>query len=628
MCQSRSDVSRVKVRSRAHWGLALFLALSCGAAEPPLPPSRGVALLPASERPLLSSAPTDSVGLFVGVQELAPGAKIEGVPYAVDDAVDLAYLLSLPKDRRRQLLLPRHVHLALRGEPRKPESKLRLAELLAAGAHVSGASRAEIARWLTAPGVGAPALLWVSFATHGLTLGRDEYLLTADSRLEDLAATALLTQFVLEQVARRPAALRLVVLDACRELLSAESGRKTPLRTLSALDLAVNEESNGPLAVLRARVGGPLFDDQRRRQGVFTAALLDGLACRAPTDDHGHVTLAFLAEHANRQVVEWTKEHLRMTAAEMGIETHLGGTAATQPLVPCHECPRAEQPDHLAIKGGRLEVFAADGRLLWTHTAAGTIAQAEIADLDGDGSRDVVLGVSVDGPETGWIKYLNCRGNEVWRFNTWEPSPYGAYSGRMDVRKLVVADLFGDKSRQVIAISTDAQAWLPSRLTLLDAEGHLRGSYWHPGHLAHLDAGSASATSPARIVAAGVNNNLRAFFPGNDFVVSVFLLDPRNVRGQAPPYLPGGEPGSQLWYRAIVPQDPKILSPGLLRLDDIQILDADHDGKREIHVRMTEGHSMLFDFRGCPIQTRRGDGARGDVAAAAIGDDFRGCRQP
>src|SRR6185369_5367564 len=109
-------------------------------------------------------------------------------------------------------------------------------------------SRAEIESWLAEPGTGASALLWVSFATHGRSVGHDEYLLTADSRLDKLAATAIPTQLVLDRVARRPAALRLVVLDACRE----------QLRTLPALALIADEESNGPLAVLRARVGGPL----------------------------------------------------------------------------------------------------------------------------------------------------------------------------------------------------------------------------------------------------------------------------------------------------------------------------------------------------------------------------------
>lgn len=417
-----------------------------------------------------------------------------------------------------------------------------------------------------------------------------------------------------------------MVFDACREPRSAEIDSETRLATLPSIDLNVDELSNGPLAVLRARVGGTLFDDRIRSQGVFTAALLAGLDCRADTDGQGRVTVGSLARYASRQVAAWMKEQLKMTSAEkLGIEIHLGGASADQALVPCHECPLAEQPDHLALADGRLEVFAADGRLLWTHAASGRIAQAEIADLDGDGSREVVIGVSVDGQDSGWVESFNCRGKEIWKFNTWAISPYGPYSGRMDVRKIVTADLFRNHSSQVIALSTDAQGWLPSRLTVLDAEGKLLGSYWHPGHLAHVEVGSASAASPMRIVAAGINNNLRSFFERNDFPDAVFLLDPLNVRGQAPPYLAGGEAGSQLWYRAIVPKDPKILSPKLLRFDGIQILDADHDGIQEIHVRMTEGHSLRFDFRGCPIWTGRGDGARGEIVVAAIGDDFKAC---
>jgi hypothetical protein len=546
----------------------------------------------------------------VGVRVLSPG--IPEVPYAVDDAIDLAHLLVFPKDPRRRLLLAHQVQLALSGEPRKPESKARLARLVHGGARVGGATRAEIESWLGEADAGIPALLWVSFATHGRSLDREDHLLTADSPLP--------TQRVLDRVARRPAALRLVVLDACRE---------AQLSSLPALELTGNVESNGPLAVLRARVGGPLFDDDESRQGVFTGALLDGLDCRAATDDRGHVTVAFLAAYVNLRVTTWMRERLGLTIDEkLGVEAYLGGTAAEQAVVRCHECPRAGQPDRLATREDRLEVFAADGRPLWAHATSGLISQAVIADLDGDGSREVALAVSVGGEDAGRVLCFTCSGKRLWDVDTYAASPYGAYSGRMAARKLVVADLFRDRYRQIIALSIDAQAWLPSRLTVLDHEGKLLGSYWHPGHLEHVAVGSASDTSPQRIVAAGINNNLRGAFADNDYVDSVFLLDPRNVRGQAPPHLPGSEAGSQLWYRAIVPADPQALPPELLQLGSIEILDRDRDGNREIHVRMTEGHSATFDFRGCPIGSGRGDGARGEIAVAFIGGDLGLCRNP
>ena len=55
-----------------------------------------------------------AAGLFVGVREFPHDATLE-VPYAVDDAVDLAYRFSL--DQRVGLIPPRRVVLAISGSP-------------------------------------------------------------------------------------------------------------------------------------------------------------------------------------------------------------------------------------------------------------------------------------------------------------------------------------------------------------------------------------------------------------------------------------------------------------------------------------------------------------------------------
>lgn len=583
--------------------LLLLLSLCCGATEPPASSARGVEPLPEPAQSALSADSARSVGLFVGVRAFPEDSEIAEVPYAADDAVDLAYQLALPEDPRRRLLQPRKVHLALSGQPQKAESRSRLRKLLAAGARVSGASRAEIERWLAAKAEGGAALVWVSFATHGRSQGQDEYLLIADSRLDDLASTALPTQQLLAQVARRPAALRMVVLDACRELSSR-----------SAFELRVDATSSGPLAIVQARVGGPLFDDAEGEQGVFTGALLNGLDCRAPTDERGRLTVASLAAHVNRRVTAWMRDRLGETIDEMkGIETHLGGTAGEQALLTCHQCERADQPDHFSIQGERLEVFATDGRLLWTHTTSGRISQAEIADLDGDGSQEVVVGVSTDGRQTGWALVFDCKGDEVWSVNTSAPSPYGSpagTSGQLTLVRLTTADFFGTGRRQVATLSHDAQGWLACRLALYDFDGKPLGSYWHPGHLWHLKAAAETPGGKSFLVVAGNNNDLGAGLPGPEYVDGVLLFDPANIRGHAPPYHPTIERGTQLWYGAIL---PKAINVGA-----IDITDRDHDGKNEIALRMNLGHFLYLDFDGCPVSAGRGDAAREDPEASEL----------
>ncbi|HEX7807542.1 MAG TPA: hypothetical protein VF608_02415, partial [Thermoanaerobaculia bacterium] len=73
----------------------------------------------------------DSAGLFVGVSKFRD-KDMYGVRYAVDDAVDLAYMFSM--DRRLHLIPPQRVVLALSGVPVKDKSKERLKELKEAGA--------------------------------------------------------------------------------------------------------------------------------------------------------------------------------------------------------------------------------------------------------------------------------------------------------------------------------------------------------------------------------------------------------------------------------------------------------------------------------------------------------------
>ncbi|NJL29938.1 MAG: hypothetical protein HC897_19600 [Thermoanaerobaculia bacterium] len=73
--------------------------------------------------------PADSAGLFVGVSHFED-PRFAPVPFAVDDAVDLAFVFSVELG----LIRPERCVLALAGEPCKPQSAERLARLLAAGA--------------------------------------------------------------------------------------------------------------------------------------------------------------------------------------------------------------------------------------------------------------------------------------------------------------------------------------------------------------------------------------------------------------------------------------------------------------------------------------------------------------
>lgn len=83
--------------------------------------------------------PAQSTALFVGVSEF----KDQGfapVAYAVDDAVDLAYLFSM----ELELVKPERVVLSLAGEPKKAVSRDFLTKLLEAKAVRKPASQSDI----------------------------------------------------------------------------------------------------------------------------------------------------------------------------------------------------------------------------------------------------------------------------------------------------------------------------------------------------------------------------------------------------------------------------------------------------------------------------------------------------
>lgn len=85
--------------------------------------------------------PSASAGVFVGVSQFED-SRIHEVPFAVDDAVDLAHLFALELG----LVAPNRSVLALAGEPKKPGSVERLKRLLEQGARRTGARQHDFYR--------------------------------------------------------------------------------------------------------------------------------------------------------------------------------------------------------------------------------------------------------------------------------------------------------------------------------------------------------------------------------------------------------------------------------------------------------------------------------------------------
>lgn len=76
-------------------------------------------------------------------------------------------------------------------------------------------------------------------------------------------------------------------------------------------------------------------------------------------------------------------------------------------------------------------------------------------------------------------------------------------------------------------------------------------------------------------------------------VSTVFMLDPKDIRGQAPPYRNNLERGSQVWYGALLPPSQTI--------KNLAIIDYDSNGLRDIAITTSAGDILHVDFKGYTI---------------------------
>ncbi len=274
--------------------------------------------------------PAQSAGLFVGIRDF-DDEKFAEVPYAVDDAVDLAYIFT----RELELIQPASVVLALAGEPQKAASKARLQTLLAEGALRQPAEQTDILRLLDRQrkASGAKGLFVATFATHGFSDQGSDFLVAADTLRPFIQRAGVVLSEAFDVVAQAHAPRRLVLLDACRERFTATSRRGAGGSPMSASFADAIADAQGQAVISGTTLGGYSYDDLERSNGVFTVALLDGLRGGAPVDARSFITVRTLADWVNVRVLAWVRDHRSEDAAlSRGISRHLEGEVAEMPL--------------------------------------------------------------------------------------------------------------------------------------------------------------------------------------------------------------------------------------------------------------------------------------------------------
>ncbi len=174
--------------------------------------------LPVNAREAAGFDAAQSSGLFVGVRSF-DDPQISEVPFAVDDAVDLASLFAFDLE----LVPPDRIALALAGEPQKPETRDALAALREAGTPLHTPTPATIYRlaWELGQESGEGGLYVLAFATHGYSDQGRGVLVAADTLHRRVVHTGVDVEALLDDIARASAPRRLVLLDACRGRLSA-----------------------------------------------------------------------------------------------------------------------------------------------------------------------------------------------------------------------------------------------------------------------------------------------------------------------------------------------------------------------------------------------------------------------
>ena len=500
--------------------------------------------------------PNQSAALFVGVSRFAQRETIANVPYAADDAVDLAYALVFGEKGHR--LNPALVVLALAGEPVKGESRKHLRALEDLGAKKVSATRENILAALQQQAglVGNDGLLIVSFASHGFSSAGVAHVLTEES-LQNDPQTAISTGDILELAGRAPRSV--VFLDACRERIDPPR-RATGHKAATGAPLVETlKRFRGQVVFYAAAAGKFAYDDDKKKNGVFTGAVIQGLKGKAKTDERGFITVTTLRDYVDSYVARWVHEQRGVPAD--GIQTNIDGQTGGMPLVfNSPPLPSHLNPATVQTSGSSVKVFSGIRTQLWQHDVQGNVVDARVEDLNRDGRNEVIVAVGPGGEESGQIVVFEADGESRWTHDT------NADGGPvMTIHTLFTGELFRYKKPGIVALSV-AQDGSASRITVLDTDGK-PSAYIHPGSIRILVDRPTKAHDP-RIIGWGADAS------GGGSIV--LLLNPNKMSGQAGP----------LW-QGHTPHD----------ITQVQTEDHNGDGEKDLAV-ITAAGPVYVDFQG------------------------------
>lgn len=292
--------------------LVIFATVHCGGIAPA---AAGKVLLP-----------EQSAGVFIGVEKFSHDYSLTNVSFAADDAIDLAYALSI----ERGLLPPNRVLLLLAGEPTKEDSRTRLKELNEKKAVQRSAKQADIYSLVEQQSklVGKDGILVVSIATHGFSDDTGHLLMAEDSIFKFRTGV---TAEKLLKATQDGVGVKLLFVDACREDLLKPSQRGNvrgpDMRSAMRIERVGALAARSGYIVFSAASDGE-FAKSGHGNGFFTGAVVAGLQC---AQSKGIKTFLQMEPFVRNEVAKWSPSQHP--------ELRTGGGSVDFALPPCDSVP-------------------------------------------------------------------------------------------------------------------------------------------------------------------------------------------------------------------------------------------------------------------------------------------------
>jgi len=539
------------------WPLALLLlGVATTAAVVPLMPHGARSVRPVGNDLRSPSAIFDrrrSAALFIGIREFSSDA-VEEVPFAVDDAVDLAYEFVF--DSHVQLVPANRVILILsRRMPVKRESRTHLRELREAGADVrlrADASDVRAALREQAALAGPEGVLIVSIAAHGFLREGNAYILSASSLMRE-PSTMLSTAEMFETIATSRAQRSLVFFDACRNRML--KGQRTVLADSMGVAPLLKRLARARWQAVfwAAAAGESAYDDPVAQNGVFTKNVIDGLRCGA-AKMRGAVTVETLAGYVERNVHDWIRDN-RDPNIGSATQASIDGELRTMPLAQCWRVTVSRCPARAETAATTVRALSSSNEQLWQRDVGGVVTHAEVVDLDADGFCEVVYATKTS------VGVFNGYGTLLW-----------AVHEAMELTSVVTGDLYRQHTNEVVAIWNGERI---SRLVVYAADGTRLGAFDDLRHFDSVTIVRATKRHAPKIVVASSR--------------ALFAFDPKKLSS-----------GRPLWVGRVSPRSEKIAS--------IASADGNGDGKSDIEVTTNSGKKIFIDVAGHGLSSQSGAG--------------------